>query len=145
MRLSPVGEKLIKSSEELRLKAYLDDAGVSTIGYGHTKGVHMDMTCTEEEAEQWFWQDVAPVEEAVNRLVKAPLNQNQFDALGSFTFNEGISALTGSTLLRRLNDADYTAAALEFPKWNKIHKNGQLVVEPGLVTRRHNEQTLFNS
>jgi lysozyme len=105
----------------------------------------MGMTCTEEEAEQWFKEDVYPVEVAINKWVLRPINQNQFDALMSFTFNEGAARLLASTLLRFINAGDLTAAALEFPKWNKIHKNGQLVVEPGLVTRRHNEQTLFNS
>lgn len=145
MRLSSEGQKAIKKHEELRLVAYLDDAGVPTIGYGHTKGVHLGMTCTEAEADTFFDEDSVPVELAINRYAKVTLTQNQFDALGSFTFNEGIAALIGSTLIRLLNGGDYAGAANEFPKWNKIHKDGKLVIEPGLITRRKNEQTLFNT
>ena len=52
-QINDAGLELIKSFEALRLEAYLptpDD--VPTIGYGHTKGVQMGDTCTEEEAEE---------------------------------------------------------------------------------------------
>jgi len=54
MKIGPVGIELIKSYEQLRLRAYLptqDD--VPTIGYGHTRGVALGLTCTEEQALQW--------------------------------------------------------------------------------------------
>ncbi len=145
MRLSAFGAAFIKQHEGLRLKAYLDGAGVPTIGYGHTKGVYLGMTCTEAEADKWFDSDVLWAENDILNNVTAPLNQNQFDALVSFTFNEGAKSFNGSTLLRFLNEGDYTRASKEFPRWDKMHKNGVLVSDIGLARRRKDEQTLFNT
>ena len=50
MKISQRGIDLIKSSEGLKLKAYLCPAGIWTIGYGFTKGVRAGMTITEEQA-----------------------------------------------------------------------------------------------
>lgn len=141
MVLSKVGEDLIKSSEELRLTAYLDDRGIPTIGWGHTLGVHLGMTCTEAQAEQWFLEDMQPVVSVINRIVLAPLTQNQFDALCSLAFNVGIFAFRTSTLVRLLNDRNYAAAANEFVKWD--HEGRKEV--PGLLNRRKREQALFNT
>jgi hypothetical protein len=46
---------------------------------------------------------------AVREGVTVPLNQQQFDALVSFTFNVGTGAFSGSTLLTRLNAGEYDA------------------------------------
>jgi len=134
------GLDIIKLFESLRLKAYQDSVGVWTIGWGHTKGVKAGDTCTVSQADQYLRDDCADAEFDVKRLVKVPLNQNQFDALGSFTFNLGGPNLAKSTLLRKLNGADYVGAALEFPRWNQAGG----VVLPGLVKRRAAEQTLFS-
>lgn len=145
MRLSTAGETFIKLAEGFRGVAYLDGAGIPTIGYGHIKDVHLGMTCTEEEADTWFQYDVLWAEEDINAQVKAPLNQNQFDALVSFTFNEGRASFETSSMLRFLNEGDYARAAKEFPRWDKMHKNGVLVSDMGLARRRKSEQTLFNT
>jgi GH24 family phage-related lysozyme (muramidase) len=68
-----------------------------------------------------------------------PLTQNRFDALISFTYNLGGSALASSTLLKKLNAKDYKGAAAEFPKWNKA--GGKVV--SGLTKRRDAEMELF--
>ena len=70
---------------------------------------------------------------------RAPLNQNQFDALVSWTFNLGPGNLRSSTLLKRLNAGDYRGAADEFLKWNKA--DGKVL--PGLTKRREAERALF--
>ncbi len=116
MKLSAAGETFIKLAEGFRSEAYLDGAGIPTIGYGHTKGVRLGMTCTQAEANTWFDDDVLWAEEDINAQVKAPLNQNQFDALVSFTFNEGAKAVNSSTLLQYLNEGDYRRAAQQFPR-----------------------------
>lgn len=139
MRLSPTGLDLIKSHEGLRLSAYQDVVGVLTIGYGHTSNVKPDMAISEQEAEDILRRDVASFEKAVNDLVTAPLNQNQFDALVSFAFNLGHGALERSTLLSKLNARDYAGAAAEFDRW--INAGGK--PWPGLVRRRKEERELF--
>lgn len=112
-----------------------------TIGWGHTQGVYEGMTCTVEQAQAWFVQDMAWAQSAVLGAVAVPLNQNQFDALVSFTENEGATSLEESTLLRLLNAGNYSAAAAQFSRW--VYQRGQIL--PGLVTRRQQEAALFNT
>ena len=54
MRTSEAGRDLIKRWESLRLTAYLCQAGIPTIGWGHTSGVRMGDRITEHEAEQFL-------------------------------------------------------------------------------------------
>lgn len=142
MKISKKGLDLIKQFEGLELKAYKDSVGVVTIGYGSTgPHVSMGMVITQEQAESLLKQDVSRFEKGVSELVKVPLNQNQFDALVSFSFNLGLGNLKSSTLLRKLNFLDYVGAANEFPRWNKA---GGVVLK-GLTRRREAEKALFLS
>jgi len=65
--------------------------------------------------------------------------------LVSFTYNEGPYALKSSTLLQKLNGADYTNAADAFLLWDKITdpKTGKKVVLDVLTQRRRTERELF--
>jgi lysozyme len=126
--------------EGLRLTAYQDSVGVWTIGYGHTgPDVHPSLTITRRQASALLLKDVASAVAAVNRLVKVPLTQNQFDALVDFVFNAGAGNFAGSTLLRDLNAGNYAGAAAQFPRW--VHAGNQILA--GLVSRRNAEQALF--
>ena len=139
MKTSDVGIELIKKYEGCVLKAYKCPSGVWTIGYGHTTGVKSGMKITKTQAVNYLKQDLSIYEKAVTDYVKVPLNQNQFDALVSFSFNCGVGALKTSTLLQKLNSSDYNGAANEFPRWNK--SNGKVL--NGLVRRRQEEKELF--
>ena len=139
MKTSNVGIELIKKYEGCVLKAYKCPSGVWTIGYGHTNGVKSGMKITKTQAVNYLKQDLSIYEKAVTDYVKVPLNQNQFDALVSFSFNCGVGALKTSTLLQKLNSSDYNGAANEFPRWNK--SNGKVL--NGLVRRRQEEKELF--
>jgi lysozyme len=132
---------LIKKFEGLSLKAYLCPAKVWTIGYGHTKGVKAGDTITQAQADKMLADEVSAFAFSVFPLIKVPVNQNQFDALVSFAYNVGTGALGKSTLLRRLNEKQYSVAADEFLKWNKA---GGVVLK-GLVRRREAERLLFLS
>ncbi len=151
MQLSDNGFKMIKNFEGLRLAAYRDVAGVWTIGYGSTRyhdGVRVkpgDTLTDGIQADALFRNTLGQYEDAVNRLVKAPLTQHQFDALVSFTYNEGTGALEGSTLLVKLNEKNYNEAAAHFLAWDKITdpKTGKKVVLETLVQRRKEENELF--
>jgi lysozyme len=140
MNISQVGINLIKSYEGCVLTSYQDVAGVWTIGYGHTSGVTQGQSITQQQADTLLVQDLQTFSDAVNSLVKVVLNQYQFDALVSFTYNVGKQALATSTLLEMLNNGDYAGASNQFPLW--IHAGGKVV--QGLVNRRKAEQTLFN-
>lgn len=131
--------EIIKHYEGLRLKAYKCPAGVWTIGYGHTKTAKQGQVITEDYAVELLRLDLADAERAVNKYVKAPINQNQFDALSSFAFNLGGGNFRSSTLLKKLNARDYLGAANEFKRWNKA---GGKVLN-GLVRRRESEANLF--
>ena len=142
MKTSTKGIALIKSAEGLRLKAYPDPGtgGLPwTIGYGSTSGVTRNMVITEVQAEQMLAADLVRFERIVERLVRVPLNQGQFDALVSFTYNVGEGNFTKSTLLRKLNAGDSTSAAEQFSRW--INAGGKVL--PGLVKRRAAERALF--
>lgn len=139
MILSQKGKDLIQSFEQCKLSAYQDQRGIWTIGWGHTLGVVAYLTCSSKEADEWFDQDMLNAENGVNNTVKVPLDQNQFDALVSFTFNVGVGSEAHSTLLKLLNNGDLSGAAKQFLVWN--HVNG--VTNVGLTRRRKAEQALF--
>lgn len=141
MQISKAGLDLIKQFEGLYLNAYRCPAGVPTIGYGHTAGVAMGQTITQQQADDYLRRDVRQFERAVARLVTVPLTQGQFDALVSFAFNLGEGALAQSTLLRLLNAGDHAGAAAQFDRWNKA--DGRVL--PGLVRRRAAERALFEA
>ena len=152
MHLSENGLDFIKKEEGFCRSVYLDSAGLKTIGYGHLIKAGESFTLiSEHEAEIILEKDVMDASSLVNRMVLTPLTQNQFDALVSFVFNvgagrsgfkDGFATLKSggqSTMLRKLNMADYEGAAEEFQKWVKAGGN----VIKGLVNRRNREKALF--
>jgi lysozyme len=148
---------LIKSFEGFRAHAYPDPGTGGapwTCGYGHTgHDVTPATLCTVDVAAAWLATDVECAAFTVRAAVKVPLTQGQFDALCSLIYNighgeaghrDGIVVLANgnpSTLLRKLNAADYAGAADQFPLWNRAGGH----VMPGLVSRRAAERSLFLS
>lgn len=149
MKTSEKIKNFIKNQEGLRLNAYLCPARVWTIGYGHTgSDVVKGRVITKEQADSYFNNDIAIHENNVSKLVKVPLNQNQFDALVSFEYNVGYGAFASSTLLKLLNAKKYNDAAGQFGRWvySKVRQpNGtyKTVALPGLVKRRKAERDFF--
>ena len=135
------GLALTKNFEGCKLEAYQDSGGVWTIGYGHIEGVYEGMTCTQEQADTWLAEEMQDATNAVNRLVKVQLNQEEFDALVDFVYNLGAGNFASSTLLKLLNEGSISAAANEFVKWD--HCGG--VVVQGLLNRRLAEKKEFLS
>ncbi len=97
----------------------------------------------ESFASALLREDVKQAEHAVSKAVQVLLNQRQFDALVSFTYNAGAANLASSTLLKRLNNRDYDGAADEFMRWVFATARGVKVKLPGLVKRREAERKLF--
>ena len=142
--VSASGVALICSFEGLKLKAYDDGVGVWTIGFGTTiypNGIKVKKgdTCTEAQAKAYMAHDLKKFESAVNSAVTVLINQNQFDALVSLAYNIRTGAFKKSTLLKKLNEADYKGASAQFAVWNK----GGGKVMQGLVNRRAVERKLF--
>lgn len=142
MNISQVGVNLIKSFEGLKLTAYKPVATERywTIGYGHYgSDVNEHDKITYVQAENMLKTDLKKYVDGVNKLLHNPVNQNQFDALVSFTYNLGVGALESSTLLKLINKGDFVGASKEFEKW--VHAGGKILA--GLVTRRKAEKSLF--
>ena len=156
MQVGQRGKNLFKEWEGLVTHEYLDSGGAPTIGIGHLltrsertsgkifiggKSFVYRNGLTEHQCWDLLDQDLDDTERTVNDAVKVPLNQNQFDALVSFTFNVGGGAFRGSTLLRLLNQDKYDQVPAQLRRW--VRDNGHVV--QGLVNRREKEITLWNT
>lgn len=140
MRLTSTGLELIKRFEGFSATPYRCPAGHLTIGYGHVIGKGEEFSIiAQEEAEMLLLADTRDAEGAVMRLIGVALNEGQFDALVSFTFNLGAGALQRSTLRRKLGRLEYRAAAEEFSRW--VYGGGRVL--PGLIARREAERARF--
>jgi lysozyme len=142
------GLNLIKKKEGFVSIPYKCQAGVPTIGYGSTyyqdgKKVAMaDPGITEEQATKLLSNTIKGFEKAVNTYVTSDINQNQFDALVSFTYNVGPDQFRKSTMLKYINiNPNDPNIATEFAKWVKVKGN----VSKGLVKRRSEESKLYFS
>ncbi|WP_421216624.1 lysozyme [Aeromonas jandaei] len=139
------GIEVMHFFESCKLNSYPDpgskDGRPWTIGWGHTgPEVVMGLSWTQKMADDTFRKDLEYFEQGILSMVKVPLAQGHFDALVSFAYNIGLGSLRSSTLLKKLNAADYSGAALEFRKWNK--NDGKIM--RGLSRRRAAEEGLFN-
>lgn len=143
MKTSSTGLQLIQRFEGFEPQLYRDAAGYLTIGYGHLlredesfrKGI------SQKQAEHLLQQDVRMAETAVQRLIREPLTQSQFDALVSFTFNLGSGALQRSTLRRKVNGGYHAEVPPEFLRW--VWAGGRRL--RGLIRRRQAEATLYSA
>ncbi|ECG5956108.1 TPA: lysozyme [Salmonella enterica subsp. enterica serovar Enteritidis] len=141
MKVSDNGRAFIRAREGVKLAAYQDGGGVWTIGCGHTRGVKQGQIINHEQADEFLDSDLRQVESCISERVTVALNQNQFDALVSFVFNVGRQAFSDSTLLKKLNEGNYRAAADQFTRW--VYDNDKFV--QGLYNRRVAERDLFLS
>ncbi len=141
MKTSMAGLNIIKRSENFSPVVYICPAGHPTIGWGHVVLPGEIFTeITEKQGEIILASDVGIAERAIIKLVKAPLQQEHFDALVSFTFNLGEGNLQKSTLRSKLNKLEYEAVPAEFKKW--CFSNGKKLA--GLIVRRKAEADLFD-
>ena len=141
MKMNEAGIDLIRQFEGCRLTAYKDIVGVWTIGYGATgDDVCEGLEWTQAQANERLASDLTQFESGVKELVDCELNDNQFSALVCFSYNLGLGSLKSSTLLKKVNDSDFSGAADEFLRWDRA--GGQVV--PGLLRRRQAERALFS-
>ncbi len=108
MNISLKGKVEIIGHEGICLSPYLDSVGVWTIAGGATaseipglNGNHPDLTI--QEALDLFSLSIKKYENAVNKTLKVPITQEQFDALVSICYNIGTGGLSGSTFMKRIN------------------------------------------
>lgn len=139
MKTSSKGVSLIKQFEGCRLKAYKCPAGVWTIGYGHTAGVKQGDVITQQTADDYLRNDLTTYENAVLKYDNIyHFNQNQFDALVSFTYN------CGAGNLKSLTQSGKRTIAQIGEKLLLYNKAGGVVLR-GLQRRRAAEKELFDN
>ena len=144
---------LIKKSEGCVLQGYYDPASGNlpiTAGWGST--TRHDGTpfkfgekITQAQADSFLQYEVNEKSKKVEKLLGGTiLNQNQFDAIVSLTYNIGVTAFAESTLLKRIKaDPQGINITDAFLMWNKATVKGKLVVMAGLTIRRRNESQLY--
>lgn len=141
MKISENGLQMIKNFEGLILVANNKLDGVWTVGYGCTVGVKPYQKITEKQAEEMLLKEVTKHETYVNKYVnQLKLNQNQFDALVSFSYNCGIGNLKKLVADKNGKAArDKKTIAKKMLLYNKC--NGKVM--RGLANRREKEHELF--
>lgn len=139
MNIGNAGLELIKSFEGCRLSAYKCPSNKWTIGWGRTSGVYEGMVISQAQADQFLFEDVQRFVNAVNQYqARFNFNQNEFDALVSFTYNCGDGSL--ANVMSCCNTKQEIAE--ECKLYNKS-STGQILA--GLVRRREEEYKLFMS
>ena len=143
-------DSFIKSFEDYKATGYHastseKNQGIVTVGYGSTRRVKNGEKVTKEQAEQFFQEDLAVAEKAVDRLVKVDLTPNQRSAVVSLVFNVGEGNFKKSKALKALNSGDFDTFIKEaFDSkigFVKDKKGGKIL--KGLVKRREAERKLF--
>ena len=139
----------LKAMEGFREHAYLLK-GIWHVGWGFRdgfKGLHVNATTTVslEAANALFETAAAEMADTIQMLATVSLKQCQLDGLGLFCWNAGTNALSGSTILKKLNEGDAAGAAAAFALWNKWRPTpgAPLEVSAQLTTRRAYEADVF--
>lgn len=120
--LSALGLVGIAQQEDFRGKAYLDDAGIPTVGFGSTKGVKMGDTITVRKALSRLSTEVQ--DEYVEGFHKyagdIPMYQTEADVYIRVIYNIGVHAFSTSTMHRKLREGDYAGACAGIKLFNKV-------------------------
>ena len=136
-KTSQRGVDLIKSFEGFSSKAIrLKGEQYYTIGYGHYgQDVLPGQTITLAEGEALLRKDLNQFEIWVNRYAPWQMNQNEFDALVSFTYNCGPGSL--QTLVRNRTKSQVADHMMVY-----THSGSEAYTQ-GLYNRRKKERALF--
>lgn len=149
--MSAYGREVLKELEGLRTKAYLDSAGIPTIGYGNTyhpdgRKVKLGDVITVAQADEYLTAILPRYETAVHKIIDVPLTQHQFDALVCFVYNVGAAGFLNGSVDDKINSGDIAGAKRTWAQYNKVRnpRTKKLEVERGLNNRRIKELALFD-
>jgi lysozyme len=121
-----------------------DGTQLYSIGLGHQIQPNelylMTALLNDEEVLEIFKKDIEGIRSSMNRVIKVPINKNQQLALLSLRYNIGGPAFDKSTLLRKLNERNYSDASMRFAEWRLSEGK----INQGLVNRRERERQLFS-
>ena len=135
-----VGLPYVGKWEGLRLDAYLDRIAsppVWTVCYGETKGVTGGMSFSKRQCDDMLARELLSYRSRLHRAftpdakaTRLPVHRDV--AYTSLAYNAGVSAISKSTSVRRLNEGDIVGGCNAIGWWNKA---GGRVIR-GLVNRR---------
>ena len=142
-----IAANLCRPFEGLQLAPYICPAGYPTIGYGTVNkpdGAKVSMddpTISKETAEDWLMHGLSMtylpgVLRASPALLARPA---VLGALTDFAYNLGVPRYRSSTLRRRIDEGDWSAARAELARW--VYGGGRRL--PGLIRRRAAESALL--
>lgn len=137
------GLQLIQHFEQFSPKSYVCPGGILTIGYGHAilPSEHFETEINIQEAQCLLLSDLQKAEKAVQRAITISLNDGQFNALVSLTFNIGCKAFAHSTLCRVINNKQHHEITHQFMRW--IYCKNQK--SNGLMRRRTAEAYMYHN
>jgi GH24 family phage-related lysozyme (muramidase) len=137
MKVNSLGLSLIKSMEGCKLTSYrLKGERNYTIGYGHSgSDVKENQTITQAQADALLRSDLAKFESYVEKNTKFSLNENQFSALVSYTYNRGYKGF------RQL--MDNTSNVYDLGNNMVTYWGSNAKYKSALIARRKKERTLF--
>lgn len=141
------GYALIREFEGYMPYPYADIAGIQTVGYGYVilPDDKFTFPLLPDQADALLKTTMrVRFEPKINKLVVVRLRQNQFDALGSWSYNLGVGSLQSSTMLKRVNAQQNSLVPGEMLKWDKAKINGVPTVVSGLARRRAAEGALYS-
>ena len=152
MQISNNFYNLLQLLEGLETRAYKDSAGIWTIGIGTIRypnrvKVKQGDVITKEQAYEYMEYEVKDTVNALNIILNGiNINQNQFDAVVSLTYNIGINAFKISSVYKAMKTNPNDPKIEEYwLRWNKITKNGVKVPSRGLTNRRKKEYQLYST
>lgn len=132
--------------EGLRLEAYLDRIAsppVWTVCYGETKGITGGMSFTKRQCDDMLARELLSYRSRLHvaftddtKAKRLPVHRDV--AYTSLAYNAGVSAISKSTAVRRLNSGDIAGGCEAIGWWNKA---GGRVIR-GLVNRRSEDVAL---
>lgn len=129
---------VVGAFEGVRLLAYRDAVGIPTVCYGHTEGVKMGDRYTLDECKALLKTDLEIYARGVEQCVKVALPAKRYVALVSFTYNVGVNAACGSSVVRLINAGKTREGCDALLKWDRAAG----IRFPGLTKRRQKEREL---
>lgn len=144
--------EVIKHYEGFSPTVYTCPAGRKTVGYGHALSRNETLyKVTPFQADLLLYQDIAKaifnLEKIAPELFEAEEHRlEKILAVTSFLYNIGETNFRSSTLLKKIRQKEWGAAANEFLRWDKVTdpKTGKKEPLAGLTKRRQSEALLFS-
>ena len=139
IRTNKAGLELIGNAESCRRDPYYCPAKVLTAGVGSTSNIKRNHSYSDKEIADMWITDIKIAERCVNQYANGErMNDNQFSAVVSLTFNIGCGNLRTSTLARYAMREQWVNMCNQFPRWDKA--GGKQLA--GLTVRRAKERTI---